>query len=72
MSKIGNVVIDQINKVRGWRMFLEQEANPNCKYCQGEGIVYKQNGPDDYDEEACDCTEIMDDDELAEIKSGGN
>ena len=31
--------------------------NNNCPFCEGTGVKYIENGPDDYFEEKCVCQE---------------
>lgn len=37
-------------------------GNIDCPYCQGDGISFAQDGPDDVEEVACECTFIEEED----------
>lgn len=37
------------------------KPNPNCRHCGGTGVRYVQNGPEDFDTEACEHTYSVDD-----------
>lgn len=36
------------------------KPDKDCRYCDGTGVRYVPNGPDDFEKEVCECTEQAD------------
>lgn len=34
---------------------LKEQADPDCKWCHGKGIITVANGPEDSEEVICEC-----------------
>ena len=48
-----------------------RKGQPDCRYCEGTGVRYAPNGPEDFDKEVCECTDQpIGVDELLEHLSG--
>lgn len=33
-------------------------GNPDCRYCDGTGVRYAPNGPEDFSKEVCECVDF--------------